>query len=117
MPVTDIRAEDLRELIKNKKDQLEIIDVREPDEFAIIHIKGSKMIPMNELQARISEIDWNKEVVFICRSGNRSKLMAMVVAAGEGKDIKNLEYGIYECFTSGKGENLEVDENMIGRYF
>jgi hypothetical protein len=70
---------------------------------------------MNQLQARLSEIDWSKDVVFICRSGSRSNLMAHVVEAG--REIKNLEYGIYECFTTGKGDNLEVDESMIGSYF
>ncbi len=105
----------MRELIKNKKDQLEIIDVRQEDEFAIIHIKGSKLIPLGELQKRTSEIDWNKEVVFICRSGSRSAMAAFLV--GAGKNIQNLEYGIYECFAEGKGENLEIDEEMIGRYF
>lgn len=115
MAVKDIRAEDLRELIKSKKDKLEIIDVREPDEYAIIHIKGSKLIPLGELRSRINEIDWKKEVVFICRSGSRSAMAAYLAPAG--KDINNLEYGIYECFAKGKGENLEIDEDMIGRYF
>jgi rhodanese-related sulfurtransferase len=115
MPVVDINAEKLRELIKNEKDNLEIIDVREPPEYAIIHIKNSKLIPMNELEERLDEIDWKKKVVFICRSGSRSKLMASLVA--KDKKILNLQYGIYECFTTGKGENLEIDATMIGKYF
>ncbi len=116
MSIRDIRANDLRELIKNNNDKIEIIDVREPDEYDIIRIKGSKLIPMNKLQNRLHEIDWSKDVVFICRSGSRSKLMAYRIGA-QGKEIKNLRYGIYECYSDGKGENLEVDKSMIGRYF
>lgn len=115
MPVQDIHADDLRELIKNKKDKLEIIDVRQPDEYQAVHIKDSKLIPMGEIQGRLDEIDWNKEVVFICRSGSRSKLVASLISAG--REVKNLRYGIYECYADGKGENLEIDENMINRYF
>jgi rhodanese-related sulfurtransferase len=115
MSVQDIHANDLRELIKNKKDNLEIIDVRQSDEYQIIHIKGSKLIPMGEIQARIDEIDWDKEVVFVCRSGSRSKLVASLIAVG--REVKNLRYGIHECYADGKGGNLEIDEAMIERYF
>jgi len=115
MSVIDIRAEELRAMLKTKKDQLEIIDVREQDEYDAIHIKGSKLIPMGELQERINEINWNKEVVFICRSGSRSKMAAYIM--GGDHEIKNLRYGIYECFADGKGEHLEVDKEMIEGYF
>ena len=115
MPILDISADELRQLIKNKKENLEIIDVREPDEYAIIHIKGSKLIPMNELGQRLEEIDWKKDVVFICRSGSRSKMAGLLY--GTDHDIKNLELGIYECFMDPKSENLEIDEVMIGLYF
>jgi rhodanese-related sulfurtransferase len=115
MPVIDISAEELREMLKNKKDQTKIIDVREPEEYAIIRIKGSKLIPMGELMNRLDEIDWSKEVIFVCRSGNRSRHMAEI--AGIGKEVKNLKHGIYECYASGKNNNLEIDEAMIGEYF
>lgn len=51
---------------------LELIDVREPSEFQEIHVIGSKLIPMGEIERRFKEIDWSKEVIFICRSGGRS---------------------------------------------
>jgi rhodanese-related sulfurtransferase len=115
MPIIDIGAEDLCEMIKNKKDQVEIIDVREPEEYAVIHFKDSKLIPMGELLNRLDEIDWNKEVIFICRFGNRSKLIAETV--GAGKEIKNLLYGIYEYFKSGDKKDLVIDDNLIEEYF
>ena len=115
MAIKDIKAADLRKLIADKKERLEMIDVREPEEYKTIHIKGSKLIPMNELAKRISEIDWSKEVVFICRSGSRSRLMADLV--GAGREVGNLQYGIYECFIDGKGKNLEIDQELIGGYF
>lgn len=106
MSVIDIQAKDLREMLRNNQDKMEVIDVREDYEYEELHIKGSKLIPMGELAQRINEIDWTKEVVFICRSGARSKMMANMLSA-EGKDIKNLKYGIFECQADGKGEFLE----------
>lgn len=116
MVVKNINADELRNLIKNHHDKIEIIDVREPSEHEIIKIKGSKLIPMNELQFRINEIDWNKEVIFLCRSGARSGMIANILSQ-MGKDVSNLQAGIYECFADGKGENLEIDEEMIDKYF
>lgn len=104
----------MRELIKSGKDKLEIIDVREPEEYKAIRIKGSKLIPLNELPDRMGEIDWDKEVVFICRSGSRSNMAASLFAGS--KDIKNLQYGIYEYYKDG-GENLEIDSGLIKGYF
>lgn len=122
MAIQDIQAGDLRELIRNKKDQIEIIDVRQPEEYEVIHIRGSKLIPLGELQSRINEIDWKKEVVFVCRSGSRSKMAAMLSAGGRpacpvGREVKNLEYGIFECQADGKGEFLETSPEMMEDYF
>lgn len=79
--------------LKNERDKLEIIDVREPHEFSSVRIKGSKLMPMRELGERLSEIDWSKEVVFICRSGARSGHVANVLASAGYKPI-NLSGGI-----------------------
>lgn len=113
MAVVDIGTEELRKLIK--KGQVEIIDVREPEEFAVINIKGSKLISMNELKERVQEIDWQKEVVFVCRSGSRSKLMAYMLDIPQ--DIKNLQYGIYDCFSQGSKDFLNVNKDLINKYF
>lgn len=106
MPIKDIQAKDLRAMLRAKRDRVEVIDVREDYEFDEMHIKRSKLIPMGELLQRMNEIDWTKEVVFICRSGSRSKMMANIISA-QGKEIKNLQYGIFECQENGGGEFLE----------
>ncbi len=116
MTIKNISAEELRELIKNHRDKIEIVDVRETQETEIIRIKNSRLIPMNELQSRINEIDWSKQVIFLCRSGARSGMIANILS-NSGKDVANLQHGIYECYADGKGENLEIDEDMIDRYF
>ncbi|KKS26190.1 MAG: Rhodanese domain protein [Parcubacteria group bacterium GW2011_GWC2_42_6] len=122
MPVENISAENLRKILRNKKAAVELIDVREPDEYQFMRIKGSKLIPMGELVSRLDEINWDKEVVFICRSGSRSALMADLAASLAKKNIKNLQYGIYECFKDGRGEFLEGeflagDKESAANYF
>lgn len=55
-----------------------ILDVREPDEWNTVHIPGATLIPLGQLEARVNEVPKDKEVVVVCRSGNRSK---------QGRDI------------------------------
>jgi rhodanese-related sulfurtransferase len=49
-----------------------ILDVREPSEWNDAHIAGATLIPLGELASRVNELPQDKEIVVVCRSGNRS---------------------------------------------
>jgi phage shock protein E len=49
-----------------------VLDVRTPQEWEEYHVAGSTLIPLDELQSRISEVPRDQEVVVVCHSGNRS---------------------------------------------
>ncbi|MCY0901775.1 MAG: rhodanese-like domain-containing protein [Firmicutes bacterium] len=51
---------------------VQIVDVREIAEYRASHIEGSTLIPLAELPFRTDEIDRNREVIVVCKSGNRS---------------------------------------------
>jgi len=53
-----------------------VLDVREAWELAISRLPGTLDIPMNELPARLSDLDPNRELVVMCRSGGRSMQVA-----------------------------------------
>lgn len=59
---------------RRAKDQ--ILDVREDFEITEGMIPGAIHIPMGELGARLDELDRNRPVIVICRSGNRSSRVA-----------------------------------------
>ena len=48
------------------------LDVREPSEWEEAHIPYASLIPLGELTSRLSEIPKDKNIVVVCRSGNRS---------------------------------------------
>jgi rhodanese-related sulfurtransferase len=48
------------------------LDVREPSEWEEAHISYATLIPLGELTARLSEIPKDKNIIVVCRSGNRS---------------------------------------------
>lgn len=110
MPIKNISAKEFIELLNNSRKAIEIIDVRELEEFQIIHIKGSKLIPIGELLGRINEVSWDREVIFLCRAGHRSHLAASLV--GDDFSIKNLQKGFQECFIEDNYEyfNYLVEE-------
>ncbi|KAA0977136.1 MAG: rhodanese-like domain-containing protein [Paeniglutamicibacter sp.] len=54
----------------------QILDVREDFEVAEGMIPGALHIPMGELNARLGELDRDRPVIVICRSGNRSSRVA-----------------------------------------
>jgi adenylyltransferase/sulfurtransferase len=64
---------------------LEIIDVREPAEWEIVHIDGAKLIPKNEflMGQALTGLPQDKKIVLHCKSGVRSaEVLALVKAAG-----------------------------------
>ncbi|RJT76906.1 rhodanese-like domain-containing protein [Arthrobacter cheniae] len=59
-----------------RRTQDQILDVREDFEVAEGMIPGALHIPMGELNARMAEIDHDRPVIVVCRSGNRSARVA-----------------------------------------
>jgi rhodanese-related sulfurtransferase len=71
-----------------------LLDVREPWEFATCRIDGSTSLPMQELVARIDEIDIEGPIVCICHHGARSMQVAAFLHARGATDVRNLTGGV-----------------------
>ena len=90
----EISAEELRQEMDEKGDGLVVIDVREPHEWEIVHIDGARLIPLNQLPERLSELDGHAEIVTHCHHGARSmKALEILKGAGFGK-VRSLAGGI-----------------------
>jgi sulfur-carrier protein adenylyltransferase/sulfurtransferase len=71
-----------------------IVDVREPKEFAVAHLRGAVNIPVGELQTRIDEVPSSAVAVFVCRSGARSLAAAAIASSAGLSGIAHLEGGL-----------------------
>lgn len=71
-----------------------LIDVREPHEFDICRIPGSKLIPLGEVAARMNELNSADDIVVHCRSGARSAQAVNFLMKAGFRKIKNLQGGI-----------------------
>jgi rhodanese-related sulfurtransferase len=49
-----------------------ILDVRQPEEWNEFHVPNSTLIPLGELASHMDELPKDREIVIVCRSGNRS---------------------------------------------
>ena len=92
--VHKISPEELKALMRDKKAGVQFVDVREPSEFRGGHIQGFKNIPLGELPSRSAELQKDKPVVVMCRSGARSARAAKWLARHGFADVRNLEGGI-----------------------
>lgn len=84
---------DVKERLRAGK-TLQIIDVRQPAEYASGHIPGAKLIPLNELPARYQEIDKDAETVIVCLSGGRSSQACQFLSSAGYNNIRNLMGGM-----------------------
>lgn len=50
-----------------------VLDVRQPEEWDEYHIPATTLIPLEQLESRLNEVPRDREVVVVCRSGNRSQ--------------------------------------------
>jgi adenylyltransferase/sulfurtransferase len=70
-----------------------VLDVREPWEWEIARIAGSRLLPLGQLPDRLSELDPRAEIVTVCHKGKRS-LMAQQLLQGAGFQARSLAGGI-----------------------
>lgn len=92
--VEEITATELKARIDSGED-IQLIDVRQPEEHAFAKIEGAKLIPLGELPTRVSEIDATREVIFQCKSGVRSaRAVEFLQQTGFTGSVKNLRGGI-----------------------
>jgi rhodanese-related sulfurtransferase len=77
-----------------------VLDVRELHEYRDGHIPGSLHIPLREVGRRLREIDREREVIVVCRSGSRSGAAAKLLG-DHGYQVQNLRGGMIAWSRAG----------------
>lgn len=93
MEVPTIEARELKAK-RDRKEPFVLVDVREPYEYEICRIPGSRLIPLGELPARLSELDSADDIVLQCKTGARSARALHILQEAGFKKLSNLEGGI-----------------------
>jgi rhodanese-related sulfurtransferase len=80
--------------VYERLDEVQVVDVREPYEWEAGRIDVAVLIPLNSLMSGAgSDLDRERPVVMVCRTGNRSELATMMMQA-RGFEAYNLEGGM-----------------------
>jgi rhodanese-related sulfurtransferase len=116
---------DLEDKLKQEQ-ELILLDIREPYEFDALHIEGSINVPRGILE---SACDWDyeetvpelaagreREIIVICRSGNRSVLAAHTMQRMGFKQVASLKTGVRgwndfeQPLRNADGELVDIDD-------
>jgi adenylyltransferase/sulfurtransferase len=90
----EITATELRQRLDQDR-ELQVVDVREPFEYEIARIPGTRLIPLGQVVTRMNEIDPSRDTVMHCKAGVRSaKAIEALKQAGFSGRLINLKGGI-----------------------
>ncbi|MBI3912028.1 MAG: molybdopterin-synthase adenylyltransferase MoeB [Armatimonadetes bacterium] len=70
-----------------------LLDVRNPEEWAICRVEGARLIPLPELPGRLGELEGADDIVCYCRSGQRSGRAAELLRASGFRNVYNMVGG------------------------
>lgn len=78
-----------------------MLDVREPEEWNAGHIPGATLIPLGQLASRVAEVPTDREVVVVCRSGNRSAAGRDILLGAGLASVTSLAGGMNDWAAAG----------------
>jgi sulfur-carrier protein adenylyltransferase/sulfurtransferase len=89
----EITALQLKRLIDSGA-RINLIDVREANEYAFCHINGSRLVPVREIPMQSKEFDREEEYVFYCHIGERSAWAVNYLRHLGFRKVRTLKGGI-----------------------
>ncbi len=90
--LSDLSVAELKELRDSGADFV-LLDVREPDEYEICNL-GGQLIPLGQLQERLSELDAGAEIVVHCKMGGRGQKAVEILRGAGFARVRNVAGGI-----------------------
>lgn len=99
----DISIEEAVESLDNNANDILLLDVRTAAEFEQGYISGSRLIPVQSFSQRLTELEKykDKDVMIICRSGSRSRVVASYLSQSGFTKVTNIVGGIIRWYQSG----------------
>ena len=92
--MNELSAAEAAEVLSNTPDNYLLLDVREPVELQIAAINNAVHIPMGEIPSRLDELDRDKTIICLCKSGGRSAQVGHFLLDQGFSKVINLAGGI-----------------------
>jgi len=88
----NLSTEEAKKLVDDS--EAVVLDVRTPEEFEEGHIPKATLIPLQELESRLGELDKDETYLVVCRSGNRSAQASELLVQEGFKKVYNMTRGM-----------------------
>jgi len=93
--IQQLQATELQEWLGDTtREQPLVLDVREPWEHEVCNIAGSRLLPMQDIPARVQELPTDTDIVVLCHHGMRSLQVAQFLKQSGLERVSNLSGGI-----------------------
>ena len=89
----EISPQEVQTMLQNGRKFL-LMDVREPNEFDICHIEGSKLIPQWDIKNMLNRLDQTEEIITYCHRGIRSLNAAKFLKEMGFNKVRSMSGGI-----------------------
>lgn len=89
-----LTAKALQTYLETVSNQPLLLDVREPWEFQICHIRGSQLVPMRQIPDHLPKLNPEQTIIVICHHGIRSRQVAQFLEVNGFKNVINLMGGV-----------------------
>jgi len=109
MSIPSISIHDVKECIDKDAESIVLLDVRTVGENASTKISDSVLIPLNELQGRVDELDRAKKIFIYCATGNRSQVACHILQQAGFENYLNVQGGIHAW--QREGYDIVQNEN------
>lgn len=107
----DLTVDEVRGFMGNtREEKYQLVDVRFLDEYEEDHIAGAILIPVGEIEERISELSPTKDTIVYCLSGKRS--VAASVFIGTHPDFEGKVYNMLGGYLEWDGHYIEDMPNL-----
>jgi adenylyltransferase/sulfurtransferase len=90
----EVSVQDMKQALENPSLGIQVLDIREPDEHKIAHVKNVPLLPLSQLEQRLGELDPEKTYYLHCHAGGRSMRAVQFLRQRGFKSIKSVKGGI-----------------------
>jgi rhodanese-related sulfurtransferase len=88
----NVSSDEAKQLIDNK--EVVVLDVRTPEEYQEGHIPNAILVPLQELDNKLNDLDKEEPYLVVCRSGNRSTQASEILTSNRFANIYNMTGGM-----------------------
>ena len=111
---TDVEANDIENLVKNKEF---LLDVREEYEYQDGHIKGAVNLPLREILGKKDSLPKDKDIYVYCRSGHRSADAVNFLKSLGFEKVHNIEGGFIDIsFNEYHKDKGNLENSIVTNY-